>query len=161
MHARLPAALKLPRQRKLVRYEDPIHRSILNYLESTLPDEFVVHHSRNGGRSKGENGRAKGLGTKKGFPDLLILGSDDFGGLVRLDVPTGWLMEVKVPGKGPDSDQRKLHKKLKALGFKVGVVRSIDDARQLVIEWGLPSTDFLVRQARNKGSGGLAASEAL
>lgn len=153
MLSRLPAKLLKARKAKrpYVRREDPIHISIKNYLEITLPDEFLIHHSRNGGLSKGENGRAKGLGAKKGFPDLLILGSWDFGTLTPLILPTGWFIEVKVEGKEPDSTQRKLHKHLRALGFKVGIARSIEDARQLVIDWGLPSTDHLVRRAREKG----------
>lgn len=146
----LPQTLLKPRKRRLVRREDPVHISIKNYLEWSLPGDWLVHHSRNGGMSKGENGRAKGLGTKKGFPDLLILGNQDVGTLTTNVIATGWLIEVKAEDGSLDSDQRKMHKRLRALGWKVGVARSIEDARSLVIEWGLPSIDHQVVQKREK-----------
>lgn len=146
-----PANAK-PKRKKAVRREDPVHISIKNYLRITLPSDWLVHHSRNGGLSKAENGRAKALGALPGFPDLLIMGQMDHGALLPLVLPWFGLVEVKTDDGELSSDQRKLHKRLRALGIQVGVARSIEDTRQLVIDWNLPSNDHLVIRAREKAS---------
>lgn len=152
MHLRLPAGHKVHAKRPRARREDPVHISILNYLRATLPKDWVIHHSPNGGKAKSHRIQAWKLGTVSGFPDLLILGNRDVGDLTPRIVPMGWLMEVKTKNNYSDlsSDQRKTHKALKALGWEVGTVRSIEDARALVIEWGLPSTDYLVLRERER-----------
>lgn len=137
---------KLPRTKRPVRREDPVHISIKNYLEATLPGDWLVHHARNGGMSRGENGRAKGLGTKKGYPDLVIHGQMDIGFEKPCHVAVTGFIEVKPEGEYPDTDQRKMHARLGALGFPVAVCRSIDDAREFVRKQGWPTRDHLLRQ---------------
>lgn len=137
---------KLRRSARPVRREDPVHISIKNYLEATLPSDWLVHHSRNGGKLKGENGRAKGLGTKKGYPDLVIHGQMDIGfGKPCIVAVTGFI-EVKPDDEYPDKDQRQMHARLRKLGNPVAVCRSIDDAREFVRKQGWPSRDHLLRQ---------------
>lgn len=137
---------KLRRSARPVRREDPVHISIKNYLEATLPDGWVVHHSRNGGLSKGENGRAKALGCKKGYPDLVIHGEMDIGFVKPCIVPITGFIEVKDDDSVVSSKQRELHAKFRKLGFPVAVCRSIDDAREFVRQQGWPSRDHLLRQ---------------
>lgn len=150
MHLRLPASFQKTRSRPARRVEDPINIGIKNYLEINLPDEWIVHHSRNESSSESEGCAAKKKGMKRGYPDLIIHGWKDVGTLTPLIVPWSWLVEVKAPGRYPDSDQRRMHAKFKELGFPVAVARSIDDMRDLVLEWGLPSRDYLVVRAREK-----------
>lgn len=154
MHLRLPAKFLRLNPRQMVRHEDPVHIAIKNYLEWSLPDEWIVHHSKNEGMSKAENGRAKAKGMKRGYPDLIIHGVKDVGLLVPRVVPFSWLIEVKPddPKYQPSPDQRKLHAKFRYLGFPVAVARSIEEARELVIEWEIPSTDYLVVRARERAS---------
>lgn len=124
------------------RLEDPIHIAIKNYLEATLPHGWIVHHVRNEGMSKAENGRAKALGAKKGWPDLEIMGQHEDGR------PGVWFIEVKAPGNYATQEQRELHDRLEDLGFKVGIARSIDDAQRLVLAWDLPTLDISIQQER-------------
>lgn len=138
----LPLRPKLRKRARPVRREEPVHISIKNYLEATLPRGWLVHHSRNGGLSKGENGRARALGCKRGYPDLIIHGTKDIGFPMPCVVPWSWLIEVKDEDGVVEPHQRDLHELLRALGFEVGVARSIDDARALVRDWGLPSNDL-------------------
>lgn len=150
-----PSDLEPPKKRQHTRREDPHHIACKNYLEATLPDDWIVHHSRNGGLSKAENGRAKEMGTKVGYHDLIIHGTKDVGTLTPIVVPWSWLIEIKIPDDPKSqlsTEQRKLHAKFKALGFDQAVARSIDDVRDLVLSWGLPSNDHLVVAARERGS---------
>lgn len=129
------------------RQEEKDQTAYVQYLEAVLPKGWIVHHSRNGGRSKGENGRAKAMGAKAGFPDLMILGQRIIvpprGLLADMLVPAVYLIEVKTQAKGSalSSDQRKLHNALQALGFPVGVIRSLDELRALLNEWNIPTRE--------------------
>ena len=109
--------------------EGPIHRAILTYLRTQFP-RAVVHHSANSiGRSGLSIARQiasnTAMGTVKGFPDLTCL------------MPGGrvWFFEVKAPGNYPDKTQRALHEHLRGLGFRVAVVRSIEDVAAAISEW--------------------------
>lgn len=117
--------------------------SIVPYLELALPRDWLIHHSRNGGMSKGENGKAKAMGAKAGFPDLIIMGTRKVrleGGLETV-VPWVYLIEVKTEDKSSQlsSEQRKIHRHLGDLGFSVGVARNIDDVAALLAEWQVPT----------------------
>ncbi len=111
--------------------EGPIHRSILHYLRMVLPAGFLVHHCANKPRSKQQGGKEKALGAIRGWPDLEIHGQDDAG------TPRLWLFEVKPPRVTVPSYQTELHDRLRDIGWKVAVVRSIDDAERWLRTWGL------------------------
>lgn len=119
--------------------EDALHRSIYRYLRAVLPPSWIVMHTPNGGSLKGEVGRAKGLGAYAGWPDLGIYGSNEAG------EGRSWFVEVKAPKGRLSDEQHGCHDKLKLLGHPVAVARSIDDARDLVREWGLPARDVAIR----------------
>jgi len=132
---RLQAARpKVKRKKKPTRREDPLHVSIRKHLETVLPLSWVVHHSRNGGKSKAENGRAKAMGTKAGWPDLEVAGNLD-------GHPFLLLLEVKTDDGYVEPHQRKMHDKLRALGFSVHVVRSIEDTRQVLQALAIPTRE--------------------
>lgn len=121
--------------------EAQIQRDILRYLGATLPHGFILHHSPNGGMLKGEVGRSRGLGTKPGWPDLQVIGRLDSG-----EPFTGYI-EVKAPNGRLKPEQIDIHDRLKDCGYPVGVARSIDDVRELVRAWGLPSRDVAIRRS--------------
>lgn len=63
----------------------------------------------------------KRKGCKKGTPDIL---------LVYKGCP--FFIEVKLPGKNPDKDQKRVHLDIKLAGSEVYVCRSIDDVKEVM-----------------------------
>ena len=114
--------------------EGPIHRSILHWLRLVLPGA-LIHHSANeinisGDRVMREIGKAKALGMAKGWPDIEVLTAD--GPL---------FLEVKAPGREPSEDQSAIHAKMRRLGYRVAVVRGIEDVRAALAEWGVKTRE--------------------
>ena len=112
--------------------EDPIQIAIVDYLRLVMPN-CVVHHCRNEINKRGkairiELAKAKRKGVVTGFPDLLVLPFATVGPL---------FFEVKAEGKYATAKQREVHSKLQALGYRVAVVRSIEDVRECLVEWGV------------------------
>lgn len=119
--------------------EDAIHQSILRYLRMTLPSGWLVMHVPNGGsRNPIEGAKMKRLGVVAGWPDISIYGP-----------PGCFFMEVKSAKGRLSNCQHRIIDQLKDMGRPVAVVRSIDDARALVREWGLPSRDAAVNDNAN------------
>jgi len=71
-------------------------------------------------------GALLGDGALPGFPDLLVMTRDGRAGF----------MEVKRPGGAVAPRQTACHDELRADGFPVAVVRSVDEALAAVKEWG-------------------------
>lgn len=120
--------------------EDEVHEAILGYLRVSLPAGAAInlHHARNESASPSERVRSAALGTKAGWPDLEWFGRMEDG------TPYSAMIEVKAPGKVPESRQLDCHDNLMAAGVFVGVATSIDEARELIRAWRLPSTDSLI-----------------
>jgi hypothetical protein len=117
------------------RPEERIHRSIVAYLRTVLPNTWLIHHSPNGGwRSKTEAGVFKALGVIPGWPDISIFGEEAKG-------CQAWFLEVKSPDGRLTDVQRECHNRLRDLGFPVAVVHSIDEARTSLIQWGIKLRD--------------------
>jgi hypothetical protein len=117
--------------------EDQIHVAILDYLRAVLPHGWIVKFTPNKPRSKIQGGREKRMGAIAGWPDLMILGPGSLAGYMH-QAPYAWFLEIKS-AKGRVSDaQKDVHDRLRDIGFRVGVARSIDDARSLCKRWGLP-----------------------
>lgn len=117
-------------------HEGPIHRTILQWLRTVLPDA-IVHHSANEGVRGGFKGirdgaNKKAMGQVAGFPDLLVLPWSHIGPM---------LFEVKAAGNYADTAQKAIHARLEALGYRVAVVRSIDDARAALQAWGVATKE--------------------
>lgn len=111
--------------------EGPIHRSILDYLRLTLP-KAVIHHSANEIGLSGKAierviAKAKWNGMLVGFPDIIVItaGSPAIG------------FEVKAPGGYPSDAQKAVGAALQAAGAHWAVVRSTDDVRECLREWGV------------------------
>jgi hypothetical protein len=122
------------------RVEDQVQKAILGYLRATLPPGAAanLHHARNEGALPSERIRSAALGTKAGWPDLEWFG--------RMEDGTHYsaMIEVKAPGEEPESHQLDCQDDLMAAGVLVGVATSIDEARELIRSWGIPSNDSLI-----------------
>lgn len=110
------------------RPEDAIQRAIVQYLQLKLSGA-VISHARNEGNRGGMKGvvdgrRGKLMGVKAGFPDLVVFWQGDV-----------IFFEVKAPGGYLNEAQRRTRDELKAQGFKVYLVRSIDDAADALADW--------------------------
>lgn len=121
----------------MTRPEEQIQRAIVRALRIALPHGWLVHHSRNGGMSKGENGRAKAMGAIAGFPDLMVMGC-----LYDIEPtaaqPFVGFMEVKTKTGRKSPEQVACIDRLLDAGFPVAIVRSVEDALATAQGWGLP-----------------------
>ncbi|EDM70812.1 hypothetical protein RAZWK3B_16760 [Roseobacter sp. AzwK-3b] len=122
---------------KRIDHESPIQIAIVDYLRSVLPAGCIVHHCRgeinkSGAAFMRELAKAKRKGALPGFPDLIVLPYANIGAL---------FFEVKAEGNYADKNQRDMHEALRALGYRVAVVRSIDDVREALAEWGVGTTE--------------------
>ena len=79
-----------------------------------------LHHSPNGGRrDEREGARFKAMGTRAGFPDLILLYPNKFYPFLGIELKTD---------KGRQSDKQKDYQSLfEQVGAKYIVVRSLDD----------------------------------
>ena len=114
--------------------ETPVQVAIVQYLELTQP-AWIVHHCKMEINKRGkaiqiEIAKAKRKGSKVGFPDLLVLPYAHIGPL---------FLEVKAEGNYASTAQKDMHKRLRALGYKVAVVRSIEDVQETLAGWGIAS----------------------
>ena len=112
--------------------ETPVQVAIVQYLELTQP-AWIVHHCKMEINKRGkaiqiEIAKAKRKGSKVGFPDLLVLPYAHIGPL---------FLEVKAEGNYASPAQKDMHQQLTALGYRVAVVRSIDDVQDKLHEWGI------------------------
>lgn len=115
--------------------ETPIHRSILSWLRVVLP-EALIWHPANESRRPGKAGNVERAmnaanGVLAGVPDLCGR------------VPEGdFYMEVKTPSGSLSPAQKAFRDRLSALGcHRYAVVRSIEDAREALAEWGIPTRE--------------------
>jgi len=108
--------------------EHKVQVSIIKWLRLVMPD-CMIQHSRNEVMKRGVGGmrevvKAKAGGMMPGFPDLICLPFASVG---------PFFLEVKAP-KGSTSDvQKQVHQMLRKRGYKVAVVKSIDDVRAFLI----------------------------
>jgi len=105
------------------------------YLRAVLPADNIVPHSANEGVRGGRSGvldgmRKRDMGQTAGFPDLVIL--THRGAL---------FLEVKVEGGRVTPAQREVHERLRAMGYRVAVVRSVDDVCETLRAWSFPTRD--------------------
>ena len=117
--------------------EGPIHRSIIAWLQAVLPGA-IVHHSPNEVPLVGKAvaraiAKAKWNGMVVGFPDILVLPGDG----------KAILLEVKASRGNLSPGQTDVHLRLASLGYCVGVVRSIEDARNALASWGVVTREAM------------------
>lgn len=108
--------------------EDALQKSIIAYLELVLPNGAWFSHFPAGGGGKVRGARLKSLGLKAGVPDILILWRSSL-----------YCLEIKTPGKYASKVQKATHLLLREAGARVGVVRGLDDVRDRLSRWDIPS----------------------
>lgn len=115
--------------------EAAIQTAIVRYLRVMLPAGFLVTSVANKPRSAVAGALEKRMGATRGWPDVAVYGraSDDR--------PFAGFIECKAPGGRVRPEQQDILDRLQDCGHSVGVARSIEDARALVAEWGLPSRE--------------------
>ena len=130
--------------------EAAIQRAIAAYLAKVLPDDAWFTAIAHGVRLNGEDSWirgaiSKGMGTKPGVPDMVVLyqGRAFWG-------------EVKSPKGSLTGAQRYARDVLTAAGCAVAVWRSIDDVRASLAEWGIPTRE--TKPATERIKRGLAAA---
>ena len=110
--------------------ELPIHRAILSYLRLAFPKGITHHSPQNIGVDGAKVARAvalsKSMGMVSGWPDLITIAD----GRVM-----AW--EVKAEGGTVSDAQKAVGAALQANGVHWAVVRSIDDVRDYLREWGV------------------------
>ena len=102
--------------------ELPIHVAILDYLRCVLPRAIVAHIPNGGARDSKSGAMMKRLGALAGMPDLMVL------------LPQGrslWI-EVKADRSHPSKSQTEIRSRLFDLGHHYVIVRSVDDARDVL-----------------------------
>jgi hypothetical protein len=109
--------------------EGPIHSAILTYLRGQYP-QAVIHHSPNETDVRGPTiaraiAKQKMMGMLVGFPDLLMLHQG------RL-----YTFEVKAEGGRTSEAQKVVGEAIAASGGFWAVVRSIDDVKEKMEQWG-------------------------
>jgi hypothetical protein len=124
--------------------EDDIQIAVVTYLRMSLPHGWIVQHTANKPRSKAQGGREKRLGAVAGWPDLAILGRryDDAGD----GWPVAYFLECKTADGRVSPEQRDIHALLMDCGWRVRVVRSVDDVRRACWDWDLPVYDAHLAQ---------------
>jgi len=136
--SRRPAKAQHVRRR---RPEDALQAQVVKYLRYTLPPHWAVHHSPNEEASEVVRKIQAGKGVLPGFADVIILGEKDVGKLTPLWVPYSWLIELKDKGRTQSEEQISFEDKCKRLGYPYGLATSLEEVRQLVIKWELPTRD--------------------
>lgn len=120
------------------RPEQEIQRSIVQYLELALRPGVRFWHTPNGGaRSAVEAAILKGLGVKAGVPDLVLAWSERRRFVDEPPVSRVAFIEVKADKGALTAEQRDFRDWCLDNAVPWVVVRSLDDAIQVVKGWGL------------------------
>ena len=114
--------------------ERSIHLAVLGYLRAVLPGA-LVHHAAQGLDIPGPAAaravaKAKHMGMLPGWPDLEVLHRGRF-----------LAFEVKAEGGRLSPAQSDVRAAMEAQGVPYAVVRSIDDVREALVDWGIHTTE--------------------
>jgi hypothetical protein len=113
--------------------EEEIHRAVVKLLESAARHAVVWTHMPAGeARNRAVAGKLLGLGTKRGWPDLLFVLPPD-GRLCGL--------ELKRPDGRLSEAQKTTHAQLAAAGALVEVAYGFDEAVAVLRRWGVLRAD--------------------
>ena len=113
------------------RPEQALQRSVVEHLQwRARPNIWWTHIPLGGARSKIEAAIFKGLGVRRGAPDLLIV----------IDGRACFL-ELKAPGGRVTAAQHECHAALRAAGAEVVVATDIDAALAALERWDVLRPD--------------------
>lgn len=118
----------LPEPAERQHLEDNLQRQVVSFLRWALPDDACFTHIPLGGqRHKRAAQRLVGLGTKAGWPDLLIVYRSK-----------AYFIELKAPHGVLSAVQRQAIRKLIYCGAVVLVCRSLEDVEAGLREASVP-----------------------
>lgn len=107
--------------------EEAIQRAVVDLLSrAARPGVAWTHMPAGEARAKGVGGKLKGLGTKAGWPDLVIVMAGQLYGL-----------ELKTNAGRVSPAQQAAHAELVAAGAIVAVAYGLDQAMQQLKSWGV------------------------
>lgn len=111
--------------------EGPVHRSILQLLDLSLPGDAIYHHSPNeldmaGAEAAKQIAKARKLGTKAGWPDIEIIWQG-----------RAYFLEIKAEKGRQAEAQRDMAAALIRAGACYEIARSVDDAMAALEKWGV------------------------
>ena len=111
--------------------EDRLQDACVSWFDLQFPKiSRLLHHSPNGGkRNAREGARFKAIGTRAGFPDLILLYPAQ--GYHAL------LVEMKTKQRGScQSDNQKEYQRLaEKYGYKYVICRSFDEFREIITNY--------------------------
>lgn len=128
-----------PKRRR--REEEELQRTCIEWaglMSCRYPSlEYLFHVPNGGKRTRGEAGKLKGLGTKRGVPDLLL--PFPGGGFY-----VGLAVECKAPDGRLSDEQGEWLRRFEEAGWMVGVCRTLDEFIQIVDRYlhGRPTGDL-------------------
>lgn len=110
--------------------EAALHRSIARYLDIVLAEPAFCTTFPAGGGGKARGGKLKAMGLVPGVPDILIVANG-----------RAYWVEIKTATGRLSDDQKATIARLESNGARVCVCRSIDDVRQALADWGIPTKE--------------------
>ena len=109
------------------RLEEGIQRAVVGHLRARArPGVFFTHVPLGGYRRPVEAAILKGMGTRAGVPDILIIHAGQTYGL-----------ELKAPDGSVSPAQSECHADMRAAGARVAVAFSVDEAVHQLEAWSL------------------------
>ena len=118
--------------------ERDIQRAILEMIRRKFCNCYVIHYPGVGGPTAADRRRSAimvGDGAAAGFPDLIVGWVPD-----KEHVPgfQQGFVEVKSGSGSLSAPQREWRDRLKEMGARWVMVRSVDEAHRVLDDWGLP-----------------------
>lgn len=109
--------------------EDAIQAEIIGLLKvAAIPDLIYFHPANGGKRPINTARRLKDIGVLAGVPDLVF---------VYPGTSVTYFMEVKTAKGSLSKEQRTFRDRCLALGHNWALVRSRDEAQDVLTKWGL------------------------
>lgn len=119
------------KEKQTDRTEEEIHKALIEwagYKEAEMPALKMLHHVPNGGKMPaGSAGKLKGMGMRRGLPDLVLP--------VPRSPHHGLYLELKSPSGRVRPTQRWWLQALAEAGYAVEVAYRLDDAIEAVEEY--------------------------
>lgn len=111
--------------------EETIHISVYEWLCLVLPDALIFHPPNGGYRDVREAVKLKRMGVVPGVPDLIVF----------LDGAFVCGFEIKTQKGRLSAEQHGFQGAMRKLGFRVATVRGIDETRQALASWAIPTRE--------------------
>jgi len=115
--------------------EDHLHLQVNDYLKLQYPNVLVLHVPNEGKRTVFERWKAKVLGMKRGWPDIMIFKGVDFlvgSSTKEYCVYKGLAIELKIKPNKPTINQLAILQKLHEGNWYTKVCYTFDEAIETI-----------------------------